>query len=568
MKKVSRRNVVTGAATVVGSALTSAEAQGDAVTLSDLVAADKVLGRSTTEAERQQILTQIPELQRNARLVRAHPALGNLPPSFHFHPIVPGIEVPKGKSSVKLSRGKLPAYDGNPESLAFASVADLSRLLKARKITSGALTELYLARLKKFGPRLNCVVSLLEDRAREQAERADRELAAGVWRGPLHGIPYGLKDLFAARGTRTTFGAPPYREQQIPLDATVVSRLEAAGAVLCAKLSMGELAMGDVWFGGVTRNPWDSRRGSSGSSAGSASAVAAGLVGFALGTETLGSIVSPSRECGTTGLRPTFGRISRHGAMALSWTMDKVGPICRGVEDCALIFAALHGPDGIDDSLIENVPFVWKPTSPLSALRVGVDERAFTKEGAAQKEVLAVLEKLGVTAKPISLPPYKPEYGALTGLTIDVEGAAAFAELTEQGGLPELVQQGENSWPNTFRTASLVSAVDYLQAQRLRRYLQLEMAKALQGIDVYVTPAGSGPSILYTNLTGHPTLSTRCGMSESGRPISVEFTGNLFREDAILRLAHAYERATPWHSRWPDTEKLPEAPPPLAPRRG
>lgn len=533
------------------------------VTVDDLAVSDKLLGRETTEEERKQILTQVAELQSNAKLVRNSPLVGSLPPAFHFNPIVAGVELPKGKSEVKLSRSKLPDYNGKPESLAFATVATLSKLIVTKKVTSVALTQMYLARLKKFGPRLLCVVSLLEDRALEQAALADKEIAGGKWRGPLHGIPFGLKDLFAVKGTRTTFGAPPYQNQRLDTDSTVATRLAEAGAVLCAKFSLGELAMGDVWFGGVTRNPWDPTRGSSGSSAGSASAVAAGLVGFAIGTETYGSIVSPSRECGTTGLRPTFGRVSRYGAMALSWTMDKVGPLCRGVEDCALVFAALHGPDGHDDSLVENIPFVWKPESKLKDLRVGYDEKAFAQASAAQKEVLIVLRDLGITTKPINLPTRDPAYGALPGLTIDTEGAAAFSELAASGGLRELVQQGNSAWPNQFRSALLIPAVDYIQAQRLRRHLQLEMVKALNGIDVYVTPAGSAPSITYTNLAGHPTLITRCGKSESGRPVSIEFTGNLYREDAILRLAYAYEQATHWHTQWPDTEKLPETPPAL-----
>ncbi len=560
---------MTGAAVVAVSALAGdTEAQemtkSEKLTESDLLATDRLIGRETTEAERTQLLARMEELQKNLKAVRTSGLIGSLPPAFHFNPVITGVKLPTGKSETKLARSKTPEFNGDIKSLAFASVATLSRLLKAKKITSVQLTELYLERLRTYGPRLRCVVSLLEDTAREQAELADQEIASGKWRGPLHGIPYGLKDLFFVKGTRTTFGAPPYKNQTLEnAQATVATRLQEAGAVLCAKLSMGELAMGDVWFGGITRNPWDATRGSSGSSAGSASAVAAGLVGFAIGTETYGSIVSPSRECGATGLRPTFGRVSRHGAMALSWTMDKIGPIARSVEDCALIFAAIHGPDGLDDSVLENIPFVWKPESKLATLRVGFDEAGFERANGAQKEVLTVLRTLGVTPKPVKLPKMNPVYGAIPGLTIDAEGAAAFSELAASGGLRELVQQGNNSWPNTFREGALIPAADYLQAQRIRRRLQQEMVTALTDFDVYVTPAGSAPSITYTNLTGHPTLLTRCGQSERGLPISVEFTGNLFREDAILRLAHAYEQATQWHTQWPDTEKLPLEPPPL-----
>lgn len=558
-------------AAAVGAVMGETEAQTtEGVTLADIAVSDKLLGRETTEEERKQILTQVPGLQQSAKAVRTSPLIGSLPPAFHFNPVIAGVTLPTGKSEVKLSKGKLPAYDGKPESLAFASVATLSKLIVTKKVTSLQLTQMYLARLKTFGPRLHCVVSLLEERALLQAEAADKEIASGKWRGPLHGIPYGLKDLFAVKGTRTTFGAPPYKNQVIAVDSTVATRLEEAGAVLCAKFSMGELAMGDVWFGGVTRNPWDPTRGSSGSSAGSASAVAAGLVGFAIGTETLGSIVSPSRECGTTGLRPTFGRVSRYGAMALSWTMDKVGPICRGVEDCALVFAALHGPDGHDDSLIDGVPFRWQPDSPIiggkgakDALRVGYDEKAFATASAAQKAVLVTLKELGVTLKPVSLPANNAAYAAVAGMTIDVEGAAAFSELTVSGGLRELVQQSNSAWPNQFRSASLISAVDYVQAQRVRRHLQQELVTVLAEVDVYVTPVGSAPNIYFTNLAGHPTVVTRCGKSERGLPVSIEFVGNLFREDAALRLAYAYEQATPWHTQWPDTAALPETPPAL-----
>lgn len=570
MKKISRRDVVTGVAMAAAGALASesgvaAQETGKAaLTEGDLLSADKLIGRETTEAERKQLLTGMSGFQQSLKAVRTSPLIGQLPPAFHFNPVIAGVRLPTGKSEAKLSKAKKPEFDGEMKSLAFASVATLSRLIATKKVSSVQLTELYLERLKTFGPRLLCVVSLLEERAREEAERADKELAAGKWRGPLHGIPYGLKDLFFVQGTRTTFGAPPYKEQTLSgVEATVATRLREAGAVLCAKFSMGELAMGDVWFGGVTRNPWDPTQGSSGSSAGSASAVAAGLVGFALGTETYGSIVSPSRVCGCTGLRPSFGRVSRHGAMALSWTMDKVGPICRAVEDCALVFAAIQGPDGHDDSVVENIPFAWKPESKLSGLRVGFDEAGFERAGAAQKEVLTVLRSLGVALKPIKLPKSDPAYAALPGITIHAEGAAAFAELAQSGGLRELVQQGNSSWPNTFREGALIPAADYLQAQRVRRQLQKEMVVALGDVDVYVTPAGSAPSITYTNLCGQPTLITRCGQTERGLPLSIEFTGNLFREDAILRLAYAYEQATEWNKRWPDTDKLPEVAPKL-----
>ena len=419
-----------------------------------------------------------------------------------------------------------------------------------------------------YGPRLACVVTLTEDLALAQAARADREIAAGKYRGPLHGIPWGAKDILATRGIPTTWGARPYERQIFDYDATVVARLEAAGAVLVAKLTTGELAQGDVWFGGVTRNPWRPERGSSGSSAGPGSATAAGLVGFAIGSETLGSIVSPSIVNGVTGLRPTFGRVPRTGAMTLCWSMDKIGPMCRAVEDCALVLAAIQGPDG-QDTTVRDVPFVWDPSAmPLSSLRVGVDVAAFRaiESNAAVKRIyddaLAVLEKLGLRLRPIPLPARNDAFNALAAFTIMVESATSFTRLMESGQLALLARQGDNAWPNTFRVGSVVPAADYLNAQRVRRQLMEAMARVFEEVDLYVTIPGVGPSLSYTNLTGHPTVVTRCGEHE-GLPRMIEFTGALFREAEILRVALAYEQATPWHRRWPDVDRLPEMPPPL-----
>jgi Asp-tRNA(Asn)/Glu-tRNA(Gln) amidotransferase A subunit family amidase len=578
MSRVSRRELVKAALAVgvTGGAASGAAAEEkvtppepDAITKADIAAADKIAGRTTTESERKQMLKSLTEQRKNQKVVRTSPLAEGMEPAFHFEPRLPGTPLPTGKSGATLSRGKTPAYSGDPESLAFLTVAELARLVKARKVTCTDLTRMCLHRLKKYGPRLLCVVSLTEEKALEQAARADREIASGKYRGPLHGIPYGVKDLFAARGTRTTYGAPPYKDQVLDYDSTVVARLEEAGAVLCAKFTMGELAMGDVWFGGTTRNPWDPTKGSSGSSAGSASATAAGLIGFSIGTETLGSITSPSRVCGTTGLRPTYGRVSRHGAMALSWTMDKIGPICRGVEDCALVFAALHGADGLDPTAVD-VPFRWNPNSKLSDLRVGIDTASVEalKKGKGNEEklkpwedALAVLETLGVEPKPVTLPARNEAYGALTSLTISVEGAASFAGLAARGGLAELVQQDDWNWPNSFRASSHVPASDYIQAMRVRAHLQHAMAEALKDVDVYVTVPLTGPSISYTNLCGQPTVITRAGRTKDGLPISIEFTGNLYREDAALHLAYAYEQATPWHTQWPDVTRLPETPP-------
>ena len=554
---------VAGAA-APAAALESPDTRTTPISIDDIAGADRMAGRPVNDAERRQLLGAVRDGRDTLRAVRTSAFAHAYDPAFVFDPVLASTVLPKG-GKVRVSRKALPKF-GAVDELAFLGATDLGRLLKARKVTSVALTRMYLERLEKFGPRLLNVVSTCTERALAEAEAADREIAAGKWRGPLHGVPYGLKDLFAAQGTRTTFGAPPYRDQLIAMDATIVARLKDAGAVLVAKLSLGELAMGDVWFGGVTRNPWNPSRGSSGSSAGSASAVAAGLVGFAIGTETYGSIVSPSRVCGTTGLRPTFGRVSRHGAMALSWTMDKVGPICRSVEDCALVFAAIHGPDGIDRTVVRDAGFDWNPSSPLADLRIGFDRKGFENASPEQAKVLEILRSWGLSPRPVDLPANNPAYDALPDLTILTEGAAAFADLADRGGLRELVQQSDASWPNLLRFGATMPAADYLNAQRVRRHLQDAMARSLADIDVYVTPAGSAPSITWTNLTGHPTCITRCGTNSAGMPVSIEFTGQLFREDAVLRLAHAWEQASGANSRWPDLSKLPVNPPALKQR--
>lgn len=567
-KKVPRREFVKGlvAAGLAGAASAAigeeanapAPAPEDAITPADIAAADKLAGRAYTDRQREQMSRSLSDIRQNIQTLRKGETDPLLAPAVHFDPRLPGMKFPTGKGSFRLSRVPLPHYDGNPESLAFASTIELSALIRAGKVTSLQLTRMYLDRLKRYGPRLLNVVNLTEDLALMQAERADREMAEGRYRGPLHGIPWGGKDLLATRNIPTTWGAKPYEHQIFDYDATVVERLEAAGAVLVAKLTMGELAMGDVWFGGMTRNPWNTKQGSSGSSAGPGSATAAGLVGFSIGTETLGSIVSPSVRNGVTGLRPTFGRVSRYGAMPLSWTMDKIGPMCRGVEDCALVLNAIYGPDE-RDSTVANVPFRWNPNLPLKNLRVGIDQAAFdavSKEGKraqTYKDALETLHKIGVTPVPITLPNNADLYQPIAWLTIDAEGAAAFDKLSASGKLDDLAQQQDGSWPNTFRIGSTIPASDYLQAMRLRTRLQQEMAATFQDIDCYVTVPFHGPTLVYTNLTGHPTLITRCGMID-GAPQSIEFVGNLYNEAAILRLGLAYERATNWHKQWPTLE--------------
>lgn len=561
---VRRRDVVKGvvATSIAGGAALAAQpppapAAGP-ITAADVAAADRLTGRSYSEAERELMAKRAPRVRDRLKAIRAATRADFPPPAIHFDPRLPGARYPTGASSCVVSRGATPRVPADLEQLAFATVVELGRLLNARKVTSTALTRMYLERLKRYGPKLLCVVTLTEERALEQAARADREIAAGNYRGPLHGIPWGAKDLLATKGIRTTWGARPYEQQVFDEDATVVKRLEAAGAVLLAKLSMGELALGDVWYGGTTKNPWRPKQGSSGSSAGSGSATAAGLAGFAIGTETLGSIVSPSVVNGVTGLRPTFGRVSRQGAMALAWSLDKIGPMCRGVEDCAVVFSAIHGPDG-HDATVTDVPFRWNPRAALAGLRVGLDAAAFQEAGkeperkAIYDAALETLRRLGVQPKPVTLPKRTPAYDALP-LTIDVEGAASFQQLVESGRASMLERQGEGAWPNTFRVGSTVPAADYIQLMRVRTQLQREMAEVFRDVDLYLNVPFAGSTMLYTNFTGHPSLITRCGMRD-GLPQSLEFVGDLYKEAEILRLALAFEQATEWHRQWPELEQ-------------
>jgi Asp-tRNA(Asn)/Glu-tRNA(Gln) amidotransferase A subunit family amidase len=543
---------------------TSASAtEADAITPSDLAAVEKVSGRHFTAKQREMMVENATAKRELLVKLRARRIDPNIEPAVHFDPRIPGVTHPTGASGCVVSDGPVLNYDGNIEKLAFATVVELSRLIHAKKITSTQLTTMYLDRLKRLAPRLNCVITLTEALALAQAKRADEDLAGGKSRGPLHGIPWGAKDLLATKGIPTTWGVKPYQHRVFDDDATVVQRLEEAGAVLVAKLSLGELAMGDVWFGGMTRNPWKPSTGSSGSSAGPGAATAAGLVAFAIGSETLGSIISPSITNGVTGLRPTYGRVSRFGAMALARTMDKLGPMTRGVEDCALILSAIHGPDDRDPT-VAPIPFNWSPSLDLKSLRVGiaqadVDATLKGKNEAKNKALRDAIEhvrELVGQLKPITLPPTK-NFTGLASLTIACESASNFSELVDSEQINELVQQDAGSWPNVFRVGSTIPAADYLRAQQVRTQLQREMHEAMRDVDCYVTFPYAGPTVAYTNLTGHPSLVTRCGMQD-GLPLSIEFVGNLYREHAILRLGLAFEQSTDWHKQWPDTTKIPE----------
>ena len=559
---LSRRGALKGAAAAcIAGAATHVRA-ADATTMpavvtpDDLAGAGRMLGHGYTDAQHKQMLGIVGGRHDRYIELRKIPIDPNTGPAMRFDPRLPGTKVPiSGNDFAHSPVSSAPSQDD----LHFATVGELAEHIRSRKLTSTELTKRYLTRLKEIGPKLKCVVNLTEERALREAARADEEMTAGRYRGPLHGVPYGAKDLLAARGAPTTWGVSPYRDRVFDYDATVVERLERAGAVLVAKLSLGELAMGDVWFGGMTRTPWNLDEGSGGSSAGPGAAVAAGLVAFAIGSETLGSIVSPCVACGVTGLRPTYGRLSRFGAMPLCQSMDKLGPMTRCVEDCATVLHAIHGADGRDVTAVADVPFRWDGAAKLPTMTVGVDKIAFDTLSAKRYDkvrdvytrALDTIRSLngGAELVPVTLPP-TTDYAGIASMTIAAEAACNFAELVRSPLIDELVQQGEGSWPNVFRAGTLIPAADYLRAQQLRTRLQHEVAAAMNGVDVFVTLPFVGPQSAYTNLTGHPSLVTRCGFVDD-RPKMIEFIGHLYREDQLLALCHAFERATDAHDRWP-----------------
>ena len=523
------------------------------VTKEMLRGAEQLVGIELTDAQKQMALQNVnSNLERYETLRKINVPLDTEPATL-FSPALPGKTFNAKAITFKLGKTERLKFN-TVEDLAFATVPQLANLIRNRRVSSLDLTKMYLARLKRYGPKLNCTVTLTEELALAQAAAADREIKQGKYRGPLHGIPWGAKDLFATKGIRTTWGAEPYRDQVIDYDATLVSRLQNAGAVLVAKLSMGALAQGGRWFQGMTRNPWqmeDVRTGSSGSSAGPASATAAGLVGFSIGTETLGSIVSPSSRCGVVGLRPTYGRVSRFGAMGLSWTMDKIGPICRGVEDCAAALHATFGPDA-KDLTVRDVPFNWSPETPVGRMRIGYLKAEFDQQQDAERKAiyqtaLDALKNAGAKLEPIELPTFST---AALRIILVAEAATAFDDLTRDGGINQLSGQEPGDWPNTFRSSRFIPAVEYIRAQRARTLLMKEMDVLMSKWDVFVSPALGSASLLITNLTGHPAVCVPCGFLK-GMPQSIMFTGGLYDEGAPLRVALAFERATNWHTMHP-----------------
>ena len=600
-RRVLRFLAVAGIGSVVFRRALVALAQDRPKVTSEMIdQAEWVTGLDLTEDERKLMLEGVNELLEDYAKLREIRLTNDVAPALRFEVLAArrpaGGDAPSASDAASSSAGA----DGSPaesaaaprgsvsssdaaaapdarssprptseEDLAFATVGELSALLRGRQVSSVELTRVYLDRLRRYDPQLLCVISYTEELALQQAERADREIAAGRHRGPLHGVPWGAKDLLAVPGYRTTWGAALYKDQMRDETSTVAARLEQAGAVLAAKLTLGALAWGDVWYGGTTKNPWKTDQGSSGSSAGPGAATAAGLVGFAIGTETWGSIVSPCTRCGVSGLRPTFGRVSRHGAMALSWSMDKIGPMARSVEDCALIFGAIQGSDGLDPTAVDR-PFEWPPSRDVRKLRVGYVESMFEEDRAADVEdedrkarayesqsfdhrTLDTLREMGVQLRPIELPSELP-VGALS-LILTAEASTAFDELTRSGRDDLLVRQIARAWPNVFRQGQMISAVEYLRANRIRTLLMNEMERVMSEVDVYVSPTFGGDNLLMTNLTGHPQVVLPNGFrAGDGTPTSITFTGTLFGETDILALARAYQEATDFHRRRPQMD--------------
>ncbi len=510
----------------------------DAKTIAE---AEKLARVEFNDPKRAQILETIQRQLDLYEVLRAAGLKNEEGPAEVFDPRLPGFAFTARRHEARFRRaapGPLPAND---DDIAFAPVTSLAHWVRKKHITSERLTRIYVQRLQRLGPKLECVVTPMEEQAMVQAMRADAEIAKGKYRGPLHGIPWGAKDLFDTKGVLTTWGADPWQTRVPSRDAAVVRRLEDAGAVLVAKLTLGALAYGDIWFGGRTRNPWNTEQGSSGSSAGSAAAAAAGLVGFALGTETYGSIATPSARCGATGFRPTFGRVSRAGAMALCWSLDKVGPIARTVEDCALVLDAIKGADNEDPATID-LPLNIDMTAGIKGLKVGYPAPEYEAESAteADRAGLAALRELGVELVPVSIP--HGRFGDLIFFLISVEAAAAFDEMTRTGQDDTLKWQEPRAWPNTFRMMRLASAVEYMQARRLRRRLMHQTDELFNDVHAIIAPRAHGALHAITNMTGHPAVTIRQGFREDGTPTAVTLWGRLFEDGRLLNLGATLER--------------------------
>jgi len=503
----------------------------------------------------QHIDTMYTYLKRNASgydSLRAYQIPDDVIPALTLDIHPKGFTIPTGYDTLLI---KLPLHIERPQhdyDIAFLTIVEQAVLLRTGQLTSTELTELYLTRLNKYNPTLQCAITITEELALAQAAKADEELTAGIDRGLLHGIPYGVKDLVSVSSYPTTWGARPYQDQVIDHDATIIKRLEAAGAVLIAKLVSGALARGDVWYGGQTMNPWDTLQGAGGSSAGSGSATAAGLVGFSIGTETLGSITSPCTRNGITGLRPTYGTVSRDGVMSLSWSMDKIGPICRSAQDCAVVYDAIRGVDPEDQTTL-RAPMEYRSELDPSALRFAcissLIEKDSTESGDQIRSAISMLRAQGIAIDTIALPTNFPF--AAFDIILRAEAGAYFDQLVRDGGVNAMVQQTRKSRANSLRQARFIPAVEYLQANRFRKMLIEEMHEIMKAYDVFITPTIGGRQLLITNLTGHPVVTVPTGLDSKGHPMSISFLGQLYGEGDILSFAHYFQGLTQVHKKKP-----------------
>ncbi len=523
----------------------------DTISVEDIRSAEKIIGLDFNEAEENSLLEIVRTRAKIYDAMHDFSLDNSIPMTMFYSPRLPNMHFDEKQSQVTFNILSGVDVPSDRNQMAFYTIPQLASLIKNKKISSVELTQFFIDRLKKYGDTLQCVISITEDIALQAAKRADDEIAAGKYRGLLHGIPYGLKDLFSVRGTKTTWGATPYQDQVIDNDSYVYTKLEEAGAVLIAKLTLGALASGDVWFGGRTKNPWNLMEGSSGSSAGPASATVAGLVPFSLGTETHGSIISPSTICGATGLRPTFGSISRTGAMTLSWSLDKVGPICRSAEDAAIVYYYLHGTDGKDASAV-NMPFNFKNKVDISKMKIAYAKNYFNTKDTLGNEnkVLEVFKKMGAKVIPIEFPDSGVYDFDIMSIVIYAECAAAFDGFTRSGLDDMMIRQ--QGWPNSFRAARFIPAVEYINANRHRYLLMQKVNEILKNYDVVLCPHWAGNQGAITNLTGHPALSIPTGFNAKNLPTGITLIGNLYDEATLLEVAKIYQDATPWDELHPE----------------
>src|SRR5262245_6805277 len=509
------------------------------------IAAD-VLGLHFTEKELELMLPEVLDRLKEYERLRALPLANEVAPALYFLPQPDALRAPGGeKPAVFRHDGPPPKRPADLEQLAFEPIWMLHEYLESKAVSCVELTQMYLGRLERLDVQLHCLVTPTRERALAQARALAAEIADGKWRGILHGIPWVAKDLLAVKGYPTTWGTAPYKDQRLAYDAAVVEKLDAAGAVLIAKVSLGELAMGDVWFGGKTRNPWKLEQGSSGSSAGTASSVAAGCAAFGIGSETLGSIVSPSTACGNSSLRPTFGRVSRFGAMTLCWSMDKLGPMGRSAEDVNQVFEFIHGLDPRDPTTVA-LPFD-EQLADVRGWKVGVPKGAFGQEDPS-RTVLDELKKLGVELVEVELPKYPIDEMLLV---LTAEAGAAFDDFSRSAADDQMARQTRDAWPNTFRQAALIPAVDYIRANRLRTLLVRDVEAALAPVQAIVHPSFAGSILGMTNRSGHPTFVAPVGFEKDGTPYSISFAGRLYGDADVLALAKAWQGSTDYHLRHP-----------------